>query len=55
MVIRWLNPYGADYHYVVKLPNGQLWSTESVDKAIDAVAAFGGSSESIAFERKEGY
>lgn len=51
MVIRWLNPYGTDWHYAVNLPNGQVWITEELNKAIDLVAALGLDRQAISFVR----
>lgn len=52
MVIRWLNPYGTDFHYLVKLPDGNIWSTEELEKALDVVAALDLTRDAISFVRK---
>lgn len=51
MVVRWLNPYGTDWHYAVTLANGQVWITEDINKCLDVVAAMGLTREAISFVR----
>lgn len=52
MVIRWLNPYGTDWHYAVSLPNGGVWTSESFERCVDMVVACDLTREAISFVRK---
>lgn len=52
MVVRWLNPYGTDWHYAVTLANGGVWFSESLEKTVDMVAALNLTRDAISFVRK---